>query len=146
MITIYPTGMLRGDHFSPAEAERKTGVKFSKKNELGEIGKRGRFIGKPKPYGSAVIELCDPEEGVQGNLRLEDPLIQTLIQHHGTFRTCGATDIHISMAVVYQYQCNMAFDVKLMQALGECNIELWVSCYEEAGDDDDDDDDDDENE
>jgi len=31
----------------------------------------------------------------------------------------------------------MAFDAKLMQALGDRNIALWVSCYEKEGDDDD---------
>jgi len=99
MIAIYPAGLLWGDHFSPAEAERKTRIMLFEKNEPGEIGTRGRYIGKPIPYGSAEIELCDPEEGIQGNLTFEDPLIQTLIQHHGTFRACGATNIY--MAVGY---------------------------------------------
>lgn len=53
-----------------------------------------------------------------------------LIKHHDTFRICGATTIYIYMAVSYEAQCNMAFDAKLMLALGERNIELWVSCYE----------------
>lgn len=130
MIVIYPIGMLQGDHFSPAEAERRTGITLSKKNEPGEIGKRGRYIGKPIPYGSAEVALVDPKEDIPGNLIFENPLIQTLIQHHATFRACGATDIYIYMAVGYQDQCNMAFDAKLMKTLGECDIELWVSCYE----------------
>ncbi len=139
MITIFPTGMLQGDHFSPAQAERKTKFIFPNKNESGEIGTRGRYIGQPIPYGAAEIELFDHEKGLQENLTFENPLIQTLIQLHGTFRACGATDIYMSVA--YQNQCNMAFDAKLMKALGECDIELWVSCYEEEGDDDDENDD-----
>ena len=135
MIAIYPIGMLQGDHFSPSGSREKNGDNFLKKNELGEIGKRGCYIGKPIPYGSAEVALVDPKEDIEGDLTFENPLIQTLIQHHATFRACGATSIYIYMTVGYQDQCNMAFDAKLMKALGECGIDLWVSCYEKEEED-----------
>ena len=136
MTYIYPVGIIQGDRFSPAEAERKTGIRFSKKNEPGDIGTIGPYRGKPIPYGSADLALLTPKEDIQGDLTIDNPLIQTLIQHHATFRACGATTLYVYLAVGYEDQCNMAFDTKLMKALGECDIELWVSCYERKEEED----------
>lgn len=45
-----------GRRFQPVKAEQQTGILFSQKNEVGEIGKVGRYKDQPIPYGSASFE------------------------------------------------------------------------------------------
>ena len=46
-----------GQSFSPALAERTTGISFSSKNEPGELGTTGRYAGQPRPYGAATLTV-----------------------------------------------------------------------------------------
>lgn len=125
-----------GRSFFSSGSRKKNRDKVFQKNEPGDIGTIGPYRGKPIPYGSADLALLTPNEDIQGDLTIDNPLIQTLIQHHATFRACGATTLYVYLAVGYEDQCNMAFDTKLMKALGECDIELWVSCYERKEEED----------
>ena len=46
-----------GDKFSPTKGENITGLIFSDKIEFGDIGVRGKYKGKPVPYGSGTLKV-----------------------------------------------------------------------------------------
>jgi hypothetical protein len=121
--------ILYGENFSPAEAERRTGIKLSKTNAPGEIAPRGRYRGKPYPYGSA--ELRELDESQQGLPDLEKSLVvDVLTANIEAFRGCGATDIWIDIAVGYEDQCNLEFTPSFLTKVARLGIPVALTCYQ----------------
>lgn len=118
-----------GPEFSPDNAERNAGVRFSKKNEPGDAGTSGRFRGRPLPYGSC--ELNGPERSVA--LDMPDPKFFHSIQH--VAREClaaGATSMVLHFDVAYVDQCNLEFSSEFVLALARTGVAVTMSCYEDG--------------
>lgn len=122
---------LMGDKFSPKIVEEKTGITFTEKNEIGDIGTKGMNRGKPIPYGSATlyppIEVINPEYYYSGF----DWIISKLDAVVKISREYGADDIYLDLAVFHKYQCNMAFDPHILAEIAKANIPFWISCYQD---------------
>ncbi|MBI4965357.1 MAG: hypothetical protein HY913_18920 [Desulfomonile tiedjei] len=128
MLNIYAHCSLWGEEFSPAKAERNSGMPFDEKSEPGEIATFGRFRGQPLPYGSAKLILR--EGGERG--KLIDPEIISFVAknlHH--FRKAGATDIQIDIVVAYGGQCNLEMSPEFLNSVASLGIPLTLSCYED---------------
>ena len=128
MVTLRATCILQGKSFSPSSAEAKTGVVFIKKNEVGEIGRFGKYKNKPIPFGSAEIAI-DENEWDQ-NVNEIDYLLETFNKHINIFQICGAENIFFNIDVEYENQCNFDFSTDFIQKLAAVKIPLTISCYE----------------
>jgi hypothetical protein len=105
--------LVTGDEFSPSKAEALLNLDFgSTKNEPGDLGVKGKYKDRPKPYGSATINYSwlDCSAGLEMGIpdllppNLDLFLIPNFI---GTLRNCGGTDITLYINVGYDSQCNM---------------------------------------
>ncbi|HOX45004.1 MAG TPA: hypothetical protein PK668_15500 [Myxococcota bacterium] len=118
-----------GPKFSPKNVERHTGIRFSKKNEPGDIGTIGRYRDHPLPYGSC--ELNGPETGV--DLQVPDPSFFESIE--GAAREClmaGATSMLLHLDVAYTDQCNLELSKDFVSALARAGVSITMSCYEDS--------------
>lgn len=118
-----------GPEFSPDNAERNSGIRFSQKNEPGDIGTIGRFRGNPLPYGSC--ELNGPKTGM--DLLVPDPSFFESVEH--VARAClaaGATSMLLHLDVAYTEQCNLELSNEFVSALARAGVTITMSCYEDV--------------
>ena len=120
-----------GEHFRPSEVEHLTGISFSSRNEPGEVGRKGRYAGVPKPYGSAEL-LMEPVtiEAAGGATTLLD--VNWLKQLDSIIRYCrdaGATDMAVHVDISYDGQCNLSLSANELAALAALSIPLTMTCY-----------------
>ena len=130
MVKIRASCRLYGENFSPRLAEERTGLRFTRKNELGDLGQSGRFRGTPIPYGSATLEAPFDTQTKPGNVSPEEWVIDVLSPCIEELRSSGATSIDLDLEVVWQDQCNLAFDAAFLRKVGRLNIGFTLSCYE----------------
>src|SRR2546430_3537863 len=125
----------QGDSFSPRLAERKTGLTFVKKNERGEIGRIGRHVGTPIPYGSCSLRA--PSEAKTSSVYAGlDWLLDTLDEEKlRLILECGAVDPVLFLGVFYDGQCNFEFNQVQLTKIAKLNVALAISCYEVRPDD-----------
>jgi len=119
---------VQGEAFRPTEAEEQSGIRFSEKNEIGDVGKSGRYRGKPQPYGfgSLETEITDSD--------LEVPLkrfLEQVQQGLPVWRSLGADSIHLQIDVFYEHQCNLELSESLISALHALRLSVALSCYHE---------------
>ncbi|ULA66706.1 MAG: hypothetical protein LZF62_140006 [Nitrospira sp.] len=130
MIRLYADAVFSGDTFSPRLAESITGLTFSTKNEPGEIGSIGRYKGLPRPYGMAILKAPFDSATMTGSQMPEEWIADALTQHIKFIRSCGATEIHVSITVAWKGQCNLGFRKDFLSKIGQLNVPMSVSCYE----------------
>jgi hypothetical protein len=117
---------VQGDAFRPTEAERRTGIQFSEKNEPGEIGKLGRHKGQPIPFGSGTIESETTGDAMNGSLsKFLDILKHCVFQ----WRELGAEVALLNIDVFYDEQCNLEISEENIAVLSELGLSLALSCY-----------------
>jgi hypothetical protein len=78
-------------------AEEMAGVSLSRKHEPGELGARGKFLGKPLPHGGAFLE---PPAEIDPSRRIAW-LVDAASRHLGTFREAGARICKFHLDVFY---------------------------------------------
>lgn len=132
MIRVSAVLSVWGEKFSPAEAERLAGIVFSTKNEPGEPGVRGRYAGKPRPYGSADLEASDAEQAAAAARRalLDHVWLKKVATVIPPCRLAGATDVELHLDIAHDGQCNVNFSPEEMRSLAELGIPLTLSCFE----------------
>lgn len=117
-----------GGTFSPQEAERRSGVLFSEKQERGDIGGRGRFRGQPLPYGNAALR------GPTEEMDLSLPDAEYFRAATALARVCevsGAEIVVLHMTVAYKDQCNLEMSPAFVAALAGVGVPFTMSCYED---------------
>lgn len=120
---------MNGETFSPSEARLLTGLSFTRMNDPGGIGTRGRYKGMPVPYGMCALEV--PAD-IPAAKRLTW-LLDAALPHMGTLRRLGATEMYVSIGYFWRDQCNLAYSSEELTKLARLGIDLCVSCYEEEG-------------
>lgn len=128
MVKPFPYIALFGDSFSPAKVEQETGLKFNQKHEVGQIGQRGRFKGKPFPFGHAILEA--PEK-IEAEAKLEW-LLDTALPHTATFRHLGVTYGKIHVTYAYDSQCNLEYEPKIMEKIARAGFSFTITCHKDA--------------
>jgi hypothetical protein len=122
---------VQGDTFRPTEAERQSGIRFSEKNEIGELGKSGRYQGRPQPYGFGSFEAeIDHDD-------MDAPLVRFLEQvQHGLpiWRSLGANRVILQIDIFYDQQCNFELSEGVIAALHKTRLPVTISCYQEMKD------------
>jgi len=120
---------LQGTAFSPAAAERQTGLSFAEKNELGDLGTRGRYPGQPLPFGSATFSA---PPGVVASERL-DWILDAVLPHLEMLRGLGAIEGWLHSTVYYDVQCNLAYRPDQLRRLAQLGIPYTLSCVHAPG-------------
>lgn len=134
MRTIIGYVSLYGEHFSPSQAEKISGITFDEKKARGDIGIRGKYKGLPTPYGSASINFEHPG-GDADLLPANLPLLDILEQFIPSFQSVGAEEITIFVNVFYTAQCNLELSPELLRRLAGLGIPLCISTVYEGPED-----------
>jgi hypothetical protein len=105
-----------------------TGLDLVRTNEVGDPGVIGRYRGGiPIPYGAARIEVPSNVLSDQTILWLAKKLSSQI----DMLRKCGAEDIHFSIALYHDGQCNWALTAEELKALASLGIYITVSAYQD---------------
>ena len=121
--------LFHGENFSPALAEKETGVSLDDKIEVGDIGKIGRYKDKRIPYGSACLRLIEMKgESLETTLKV---MTDILMEHIDSFRSNGTDSITLHFDVNYENQCNLEFSPELIKRISTLGVPLTISCYHE---------------
>ena len=124
----FASAVVFGDDFSPAEAEQATGLTFDSAHERGQVyHERGRFRGKPWPFGHAVLK-APPEVDSHDKLPW---LLDAILPHAETLRQLGVTYGKIHVSYAHDQQCNLDFEPSLVADLARLGWNFCVSCYED---------------
>ena len=126
MVKDHPYIAVQGDFFSPTKAEQETGLKFSNKAEVGDIGNHGRFKGRPYPFGHAVLEA--PEVMTLGKL---DWLLDSVTPHKATLKQLGVTDGKVHVTYAYDSQCNLEYPPEIVEKLAKLGFAFTITCYQD---------------
>ena len=127
MTKAFPYVALFGESFSPNEAEKNTDIKFTVKNEVGEIGKRGKYKDKPYNFGYALLE---PPKGID-DLQQIEWLVDTMVKNICILRKCGVIDGKFHVTYAYDSQCNIEYEPQFLSKLVEIGLAFTISCYED---------------
>ena len=120
---------LWGETFSPKIAERKTGIRFDRKNEPGENGTIGRYKGRPIPYGSAEIDFKN--DGDSADLFSPGARILDILKDHlPSFQAAGVKEAVLNVNVFYKEQCNIEQSPELLRRLAGLGVALNISCQQ----------------
>ena len=114
---------MQGEKFSPKIVENELGIKFSEKNEPGEIGVLGRYKGKKYELGGAILKS---PEGIDESLNW---ILNVLCKHKNYLLKCGVEDINLTLNIEYENQCNFELTKKHLSQLTSLNIGLAITCY-----------------
>ncbi|MCB9061886.1 MAG: hypothetical protein H6622_10220 [Halobacteriovoraceae bacterium] len=122
-----------GDSFSPSKIKESEDLKFDNKNEVGDIGKRGRYKGKPIPYGGAslYIEKKFPVKEKDGDELIPSSFLDLIENNMDSFKNAGGTDIELRLSIFWKDQCNFDFSPDLIKRIGNLNIPFLISCYDD---------------
>jgi hypothetical protein len=115
-----------GDKFSPTEGENATDLIFSDKIEFGDIGIRGKYKGKPVPYGSGTLK-------VSKDINMHNRILwltETLSGKIDVLRKLGSDEPHIYIGYFYKDQCNLTLTKSEIKAIAALNLEFCFSCYD----------------
>lgn len=126
MVKIRASCSVTGEKFSPAAFSKISSVKLVRINEPGDIGTKGRYQGKPTPYGSANIEVSDKAE--EDWSRFDDLLtmVEDCIE---ALQEAGAEDISLSVSLFHDGQCNFGFSKEEFKRIAALKIDMTISCY-----------------
>lgn len=130
MIKPRATLRLQGSAFSPSSVEERTGLRFTASQERGELGRLGRYAGRPIPYGSAELActvnsalLASPDEEFFG-------AAERLVR---AGEALGVESAVLHVDIEFESQCNFEFSQAFLAAVLRIGAPLTVSCYEAEG-------------
>lgn len=117
-----------GENFSPSNLEKKIKYIFNDKNEVGDIGSKGRYKDKPIPYGS--VDVYPPDEFLSENeITQLEWIIEFLEKNKEQISKSKIDDVRIMVSIFYETQCNLSFDSDLLKRISELKLDLNISCY-----------------
>ena len=126
MIRITASIHFWGESFQPSKTEQLTGMVFTRKNEVSDIAKTGRYKNKPTPYGAASFDA--PNE-----IEVPDRVLWLAQQWAGKIelaKQCGAENVHFWVGYFYDNQCNCELSVEEINAINALSIPYLFSVYQ----------------
>jgi hypothetical protein len=115
----YIAFMAQGDSFRPS----KVSAPFSSASDPGEIETKGRFKGKPLPYGAASFAAPKEEEAKIAYLhRLVLPFLPAL-------RAAGADWFRLYISYEYDTQCAIGFTHEEVQMICDLQCDFPIDCW-----------------
>ena len=126
MVKIQASAEIKGKNFSPAKAEKETGLFFESKNEAGDTGLKGKYRNKSIPYGSASFKA--PQE-IPWDKRIQW-LAHELQDKIDIIRRNGADEIHFWIGYFHDGQCNCELSEHELKLIANLNIPFLFSVYD----------------
>jgi hypothetical protein len=126
MLDYSITCIVWGEEFSPSLAVKKLGIELYDNTEPGEITSRGRWMGKPSPFGFGTIKLKAKGSYQEG---LEE-ILDILKSNLKNLKSLGGNVDYICIDIFYKQQCNLEFNPKELKMIGDMGIPLCISCCE----------------
>lgn len=118
-----------GETFSPKALKHLEGFSCISKNEPQEIVSKGRYQGKPIPFGSLRIAI--PVTSIDSFFdNKEAGLITRIETCVESLKKAAATDVSIHLDVEYENQCNLQFNSAWLTAIGKLGIPVAFTAYE----------------
>ena len=128
MVKIRASFHAVGDSFSPATFAKISSVNLVRANEAGDIGTKGKHLGKPTPYGAGSVEVSDKAE--EDWSRFDDLLtmVESCVE---ALREAGAEDLSLNVSLFHDGQCNFGFSKEEFARIAALKVDMTVSCYSE---------------
>ncbi len=129
MVRIRVTCSISGPAFSPALAERTTGLAFQRTNEPGEANQVDRLQSRGSAYlGHA--ELPIQEYGELSDLSTRNSAaLMALARSIEALRRCGATALVLKIDVEYKGECKFELPTELLRRVADLGIPLAFACF-----------------
>ena len=129
MVRVRAICIAKGASFSPRAAEVQTGLRFSRKQEPGELSEVDRYQGHTSGQGRAELSLQDVGalEDLSGkNAAALDALARSL----ESLRRAGATELSLRFDIEYAGTCALHLPPDLLKKLGDLGLPLVITCFE----------------
>jgi hypothetical protein len=112
--------MAQGDLFRPS----KVNAPFSSASDPGDIETKGRFKGKPLPFGAARFDAPKEEEAKIAYLhRVILPFLPAL-------RAAGADSFRLYISYEYDTQCAIGFTREEVQMICDLQCDFPIDCWQ----------------
>jgi hypothetical protein len=125
MVGVRVTCVMSGAGFSPALAERSSGLTLQHKSEPGEPD---ALTGKPSPLGHAELLIQEFGNLVDLGAR-EGTVLMALARSLEAFRRAGATDLKVRIEIEYAGHCQFELPAELLRRLADLAIPVVVSAF-----------------
>ena len=110
-----------GEDFHPS----KVPFAFTRQQDPGAIGTRGRYKGQPEPYGSASYEVSP---SVPNASRIRH-IVETIEPLMSAIRAAGASRWYINIGRFYCEQCNEEYSLDELQMIARLGCGFIYSAY-----------------
>ena len=110
-----------GERYKPS----KIAYAFTRKHDVGDIARAGRFKGQAYPYGSSEIAVADElpwKEKIPALVAAVLPLLALM-------KDQGADSFEISAGYFHGSQCNLEFSTDELRLLASLECTFCLSCY-----------------
>lgn len=119
---LIPSCILSGENFDPTDLVGKINdVTIEKLSTTGEIGLKGRYKGKPMPYG--LCKITGP-----ANIHTKDKITwmtRFMSKHIVTFNTNGATEIELNI-LWKGHQGNIEFTADELKEIANLRVPMTI--------------------
>ena len=112
-----------GEKFHPSQVS----FQFTTQHDPGVIGTRGKYRGRPVPYGSAsyVVPKSIPRsEGIKHLVMIVEPILNAI-------EVAGATEWNVHIVRRYADQCNEEFSREELALITRLRCGFTYAAYEE---------------
>ncbi len=112
-----------GDNFRPSELMDKTKWPLNILVEAGQISPRGKFKGKPSPYGIAFFTI-NMNSDINDPIELIDIYSDKLLYNQDNLRESGVEDIIFDIETSNSKEYNYSLDEKIIKKLSQLNARV----------------------
>jgi hypothetical protein len=128
MVRIRVTCSISGPAFSPALAQRTTGLTFQRTNEPGEANQVDRLQPRGGYLGHAELPIQDYGELSDLSTR-NSAALMALARSIEAMRRCGATALVLKIDVEYTGQCQFQLPTELLRRVADLGIPVAIACF-----------------
>lgn len=121
---------LEGDNFSPIKLKSLTNLPIEVIAEKGEIAKKGRYKGKPYPFGMALIKVDGKSKDDFNNI-LGGYLAILLKDKKKALKQSGVEDIVVDVETPSHQDSRFSFEKKLIKEISNLNARIEFQTSEE---------------
>ncbi|MDI1355609.1 MAG: hypothetical protein PSX36_11860 [bacterium] len=125
MSTTYIDIVFEGSKFSPTKLKELTNLDIESLAEYGEMGKKGRYKGKPMPYGLGLLKISQiSSENVNRSLKR---IIDRLLLKKSALSKSGVDEITLDLENFSQEDIEMTIDREIIKKVSSLNASIDIS-------------------
>ena len=121
---IYIDIVFEGKEFYPSKLKELTGFDIEELAEYGQIAKRGRYKGKPSPYGLAILKIQDT---VFDDINIVlDEIIQELLNKRPQLSQSGVDEITLDFDNFSESEIEIKINKEILKKISELNANIDI--------------------